>query len=149
MIHIDIDPNIAKIGPFLLAWHGLFSVVGIYLGLWVPCRLLVKDRVTDGDTFYTVGMWAVAGGIVGALLLWLYRRLPRPGMNFWVFFLGYSLIRVAIGFFRQDTVVAWGLGQAQLIGVLSIPVALAMLALLWRDAGRREPAPAAEAEAPR
>jgi phosphatidylglycerol:prolipoprotein diacylglycerol transferase len=266
MIHIDIDPNIARIGPFLLAWHGLFSVIGIYLGLWVPARLLVKDRVTDGDTFYAVGMWAVAGGIVGArllyvlehlsafasrplavlaineggisifgafisgaivgslmavrrgiplgkfadaagvgmalgqavgrigdiingehhgkhwdgplavvytnpntlgergvpvhlavgyelvldlalfaLLLWLYRRLPRPGMNFWVFFLGYSLIRVVIGFFRLDTVVAWGLGQAQLIGVLSIPVALAMLALLWRDAGRREPAPAAEA----
>lgn len=254
MIEINLDPNLLRLGPFLLAWHGIFSALGIYLGVWVPGRLLVADRVTDADTFYPVAWWAVVGGIVGArllyvlehldrfavtpfaalaineggisvfgsfiggavvgsimavrrgiplgkfadaaaagmalgqavgrigdiingehlgkpwdsplavvythpntlgepgvpvhlavgyelvldlalfaLLLRLYGRLPRPGMGFWVFFAGYSAIRLVIGFFRKDTVVAWGLGQAQLIGLLSIPLALVALLLIARS----------------
>lgn len=261
MLTIDLDPNIARLGPFILAWHGIFSTIGIYLGVWVPGRLLIKDRVTDADTFYPVAMWAVLGGIVGARLLYvlehlpqfagrplavlaineggisvfgsfiggaivgallawrrgiplgkfadaagagmaigqavgrigdiingehhgrpwdgplsvvythpntlgeigvpvhlavgyelvldlllfallvrLYGRLPRPGLSFWVFFIGYSLIRLIIGFFRQDTVVALGLGQAQLLGILSIPVALVAMMLIARTP--RHPAPA-------
>ncbi len=253
MIEINIDPNIARIGPFLLAWHGVFSALGIFLGVWLPGKLLSEEGVTDLDTFYPVGWWAVAGGIVGArllfvlehldafaadplailrineggisvfgsfiggaivgsilavrrgiplgrfadaaspgmaigqavgrigdiingehwgkpwagplsvvythpntlgqrgvpvhlavgyelvldllllgALLWLYRRRLRPGIVFWIFFLGYSLIRIIIGFFRQDSVVAWGLGQAQIVGLLSIPIALAMLLYLAR-----------------
>ncbi len=42
-IIIDLDPNIARIGPFLITWHGVFSVLGILaaarLGFW----LLEKD----------------------------------------------------------------------------------------------------------
>ena len=254
MIEINLDPNLLRLGPFLLAWHGIFSALGIYLGVWVPGRLLIADRVTDADTYYPVAWWAVVGGIVGArllyvlehldrfataplaalaineggisvfgsfiggavvgsimavrrgiplgkfadaaavgmalgqavgrigdiingehhgrpwdgplavvythpntlgergvpvhlavgyelvldlalfaLLLRLYGRLPRPGMAFWVFFAGYSAIRLVIGFFRKDTVVAWGLGQAQLIGLLSIPVALVLLLLIARS----------------
>jgi phosphatidylglycerol:prolipoprotein diacylglycerol transferase len=265
MIEINIDPNIARIGPFLLAWHGVFSAIGIFLGVWLPGRLLAEEGVTDLDTFYPVAWWAVAGGIVGARLLFvlehlatfaanplaivkineggisvfgsfiggaivgslmavrrgiplgrfadaaapgmalgqavgrigdiingehwgkpwngplavvytnpntlgqrgvpvhlavgyelvldlvlmvvllrLYRRRFRPGMVFWLFFLGYSLIRIAIGFFRQDSLVAWGLGQAQLVGVLSIPIALAMLLYL----SRRSPHPVEPGGAP-
>ena len=267
MIEINIDPNIARIGPFLLAWHGVFSALGIFLGVWLPGRLLAEEGVTDLDTFYPVGWWAVAGGIVGARLLfvlehletfaadplailrineggisvfggfiggaivgsimavrrgiplgrfadaggagmaigqavgrigdiingehwgkpwdgplsvvythpntlgqrgvpahlavgyelvldllllgalvWLYRRRLRPGIAFWVFFLGYSLIRIVIGFFRQDSVVAWGLGQAQLVGLLSIPVALAMMVYLARRPVDPGSAPADKAD---
>ncbi len=267
MIEINIDPNIARIGPFLLAWHGVFSALGIFLGVWLPGKLLSEEGVTDLDTFYPVGWWAVAGGIVGArllfvlehldafaadplailrineggisvfgsfiggaivgsimavrrgiplgrfadaagpgmaigqavgrigdiingehwgkpwdgplsvaythpntlgqrgvpahlavgyemvldllllgALLWLYRRRFRAGIVFWIFFLGYSLIRIIIGFFRQDSVVAWGLGQAQIVGLLSIPVALAMLLYLVRRPVAPESARADEPE---
>ncbi len=261
MITINLDPNIVRLGPLLLTWHSVFTVIGAYLGVWLPCRLLVTDGIADSDTCYRVAVWAVAGGIVGArllyvlehlaafaarplaavalseggisvfgafiggtivaaiatvrgghplgtfadaaapgmvlgqaigrigdvingehhgkhwdgplavvythpntlgergvpvhlavgyelvldlllfaLLLRLYDRLPRPGMNIWVFFLGYSAIRLVVGFFRQDKVIAWGLGQAQLLGLLCIPLALAMLLLLARTAGRQRPA---------
>ena len=28
-IVIDLDPNISRIGPFLITWHGVFAVLGI------------------------------------------------------------------------------------------------------------------------
>lgn len=74
-----------------------------------------------------------------AVLLRLYGRLPRPGMAFWVFFAGYGAIRLGVGFFRQDTIVAWGLGQAQLLGLFALPLALAALAILAATGRRREP----------
>ena len=75
MIVINIDPNIARIGPFLLSWHGVFSALGIFLGVWLPGKLLSEEGVTDLDTFYPVGWWAVAGGIVGARLLFVLEHL--------------------------------------------------------------------------
>lgn len=273
MIHINIDPNLLHVGPFLLAWHGIFSAIGIYLGVWVAGRLLSRDGTTDIDTFYVVAMWAVAGGIIGARLLYViehgnvflqdplsalkineggisifggfiggsvvgavaalrrgislakfadassagmalgqaigrigdvingehhgvpwngplsvvytnpntlgqrgvpvhlavgyemildfllfyallryYGRYRRPGMGFWCFFAGYSLIRFAIGFFRQDTIVArfmgLELGQAQLLGLWALPVALVALLYLARVSARNQPdTPAAKESA--
>ncbi len=259
-ITINIDPNLAQLGPFTLSWHGLFSAIGVIVGVTLGVKI-AAEAGADEDGAYNLALWSVGGGIVGArlfhvidnwayysqhleqivlineggiaiygaviggiltgalyarlrrinlaavadgggvglivgqaigrigdvingehhgkhwdgplavvythpntlgergvpvhlavgyelvldvvlfaLLLWLYRRLPRPGMNLWVFFLGYSVIRLVVGFFRQDKVVAWGLGQAQLLGLLCIPLALAMLLLLARTAGRQRPA---------
>jgi len=28
-IFIDLDPNLFQVGPFLVTWHGIFSVLGI------------------------------------------------------------------------------------------------------------------------
>jgi phosphatidylglycerol:prolipoprotein diacylglycerol transferase len=258
MIHINIDPNLVRIGPLLFTWHGLFGAIGVMAGMWLPGKMLVEDRATTIDAFYPAAWAAVVGGLIGARLLYvlehlrtfvdspsrilafseggvsvfggfllgavagsvvaarrgiplgkfadaggagmalgqaigrigdvingehhgthydgplavvythpntlgergvpvhlavgyelildlllcallvrLYGRL-RPGMAFWIFFAGYSVIRVVVGFFRQDTIVAWGLGQAQLIGVLTLPVCAIALVLLgtntWRGA---------------
>lgn len=254
MIHINLDPNILRLGPFLLAWHGVFSAIGIYVGVWLPGQLLTRDGTIDLERYYPVAFWAVAAGIVGARLLYvlehasyfaqhplaafaineggisvfgafiggalvgalvavrrgiplgkfagaasvgmalgqaigrigdiingehhgkpwdgpfsvvytnpntlgqrgvpvhlavgyemildlllfyallkLYSRLPKAGMNFWVFFAGYGLIRFVDGFFRQDTIIAWGLSQAQLLGLLSLPVSAVMLLYLARS----------------
>src|SRR6266851_2852356 len=44
-IVIDLEPNLFRLGPFLITWHGVFSVLGILaaarLGLW----LLGQDKV--------------------------------------------------------------------------------------------------------
>ena len=38
-IVIDLEPNIAHLGPFLITWHGVFAVLGIIaaarMGLWL------------------------------------------------------------------------------------------------------------------
>ena len=260
MLHINIDPILAQFGPFMLAWHGIFGALGIYLGIRVPGSLLFAHGVTNSEAYYPAAWWAVAGGLVGARLLFVFEHLPqfiaapltafamneggisvfggfiggalvgaiaarwrgiplgafadaagagmalgqavgrigdiingehhgtpwqgplavvydhpdtlgqrgipihlavgyelvldlllfavllrlygrllRPGMAFWIFFAGYGAIRLIVGFFRQDTIVAWGLGQAQLLGLFALPLAVAALAILAATGRRREP----------
>lgn len=67
MITIDLDPNIATFGPFTLAWHGVFSAVAIIVGIWLVLRLLRGTGISEDDT-YTLALWSVIGGIVGARL---------------------------------------------------------------------------------
>jgi phosphatidylglycerol:prolipoprotein diacylglycerol transferase len=72
-IVINLDPNLLQIGPLLITWHGVFSVLGILaaarLGLW----LLSKDKVdvsrgADGVT------WMVLLGLVGARALYVWEN---------------------------------------------------------------------------
>lgn len=65
-MQLPFDPEI-HIGPIALAWHGIFTAVGIFLGVWLPIRLL-RGRVPE-DAAYAVATWGVVGGIVGARLL--------------------------------------------------------------------------------
>ncbi len=66
MTGIPFDPEI-HLGPFALAWHGIFTAVGIFFGVWISIRLL-RGRVAE-DAAYSVATWGVAGGILGARLL--------------------------------------------------------------------------------
>jgi phosphatidylglycerol:prolipoprotein diacylglycerol transferase len=72
-IVIDLDPNIARIGPLLITWHGVFSVLGILaaarLGFW----LLQKDvpnLTGTGDGL----AWMVVVGLIGARLLYVWEN---------------------------------------------------------------------------
>ena len=63
MITIDLDPNL-HLGPLTLAWHGIFTAVGIFFGVWLATKL-VSARVSESDAS-AVAFWGVVGGIVGA-----------------------------------------------------------------------------------
>ena len=72
-IVIDLDPNIVHLGPLLITWHGVFSVLGIVaaarLGFW----LLAKDHVdvrNSGDGL----AWMVVTGLIGARLLYVWEN---------------------------------------------------------------------------
>jgi phosphatidylglycerol:prolipoprotein diacylglycerol transferase len=65
VIVIPVDPNV-HIGPLTIAWHGIFTVVGILFGVAVPIRL-VRAWVQE-DAAYSVATWGVVAGIVGARL---------------------------------------------------------------------------------
>ena len=70
---IDLNPNIFRIGPFLITWHGVFAVLGILaaarLGLW----LLQKDGVDTSRSADGVA-WMVVIGLVGARLLYVWEN---------------------------------------------------------------------------
>ena len=73
-IVIDLDPNIAQIGPFLITWHGVFAVLGILaaarLGLW----LFAKED-PEGASHGTDGVvWMVVIGLIGARLLYVWEN---------------------------------------------------------------------------
>lgn len=60
---IDLDPNV-HLGPITLAWHGIFTAVGIFAGVWLATRLVIA-RVSEADAT-SVATWGVVGGIIGA-----------------------------------------------------------------------------------
>jgi phosphatidylglycerol:prolipoprotein diacylglycerol transferase len=72
-IVIDLDPNLFKLGPFLITWHGVFAVLGILaaarLGLW----LLSKDHVDVTHGADGVA-WMVVVGLIGARLLYVWEN---------------------------------------------------------------------------
>ena len=72
-IVINLEPNIARLGPFLLTWHGVFAVLGILaaarLGLW----LLEKDNV-DASGVGNAVVWMVVLGLIGARLLYVWEN---------------------------------------------------------------------------
>jgi len=72
-IVINLDPNLFKIGPFLITWHGIFAVLGILaaarLGLW----LLRKDGVDTSHAGDGV-VWMVVVGLIGARLLYVWEN---------------------------------------------------------------------------
>jgi len=67
VVFINVDPNVTTIGGFTLTWHGLFSAVGVIAGVAVGVRAAAEGGA-DEDGAYTLALWSVAGGIVGARL---------------------------------------------------------------------------------
>jgi phosphatidylglycerol:prolipoprotein diacylglycerol transferase len=72
-IVIDLDPNIFRLGPFLITWHGVFSVLGIIaaarIGFWL-LQKDIRDLQGTGDGL----AWMVALGLVGARLLYVWEN---------------------------------------------------------------------------
>lgn len=78
---------------------------------------------------------AVAYELLGDLLIFVillvvYARVQRAGVTFlaWVFL--YGLLRTLVSFLRLDDIVFLGLRTAQIIGIATMPVALAGMAYL-------------------
>ena len=72
-IVIDLEPNLFRIGPFLVTWHGVFAVLGILsaarLGVWLLEKNGVDTtRATDGV------LWMVVIGLIGARLLYAWEN---------------------------------------------------------------------------
>jgi phosphatidylglycerol---prolipoprotein diacylglyceryl transferase len=72
-IVIDLDPNLFKIGPFLITWHGVFAVLGILAGARLGLWLLGKDGVDVSHGADGVA-WMVVVGLVGARLLYVWEN---------------------------------------------------------------------------
>lgn len=65
-------------------------------------------------------------------LLWAFRdRLQKmPGATFLVGSVGYAVIRFGLTYLRQETVIVWGLQEAQVIALATGALALGVMA--WR-----------------
>ena len=113
-IVIDLEPNIARLGPFLITWHGVFSVLGILaaarLGLWLGSKDGIDPRkATDGV------VWMVVVGLIGARLLYVWENwylfstnplrmfaLTEGGISQWGGLFG-AILGAAIWCYRSKT----------------------------------------------
>jgi len=69
VLTIDLDPNI-HLGPITLAWHGVFTAVGIFFGVWLATKL-IRARVSEEDAS-AVAFWGVVAGILGARVVHVF-----------------------------------------------------------------------------
>jgi phosphatidylglycerol---prolipoprotein diacylglyceryl transferase len=72
-IVIDLEPNLFRIGPFLITWHGVFAVLGILAGARLGLWLLGKNGVEVKQGADGVA-WMVLVGLVGARLLYVWEN---------------------------------------------------------------------------
>ena len=81
-IVIDLDPNILRIGPLLITWHGVFAVLGIIaaarIGFWLLSKDVGEVRGT-GDLL----AWMVVLGLIGARLLYVWENHALFAGNQW------------------------------------------------------------------
>ena len=86
-ITIDLDPNLFQLGPFLITWHGVFSVLGIFAAARLGAYLAGRDGIEPGR-IYDMAVWMVVAGLVGARLLYIWENYQHfVGAWYKVFYL--------------------------------------------------------------
>jgi phosphatidylglycerol:prolipoprotein diacylglycerol transferase len=70
VIKIGIDPQIAKIGGLEIAWHGVFTAVGVICGVGVAAFFARRAGLGE-DAIYNTALALVIGGIIGARALYV------------------------------------------------------------------------------
>jgi prolipoprotein diacylglyceryl transferase len=75
-IVIDLDPNLFQVGPFLITWHGVFSVLGILAAARVAQILLGRVGIR-ADRVYDLAVWMVVAGLIGARLLYVWENYQQ------------------------------------------------------------------------
>lgn len=84
-IIIDLNPNLFRIGPFLITWHGVFAVLGILAGARLGLWLLEKEG-NDVRSGADGVAWMVVLGLIGARALYVWEN--------WKIFAGGHWLRV-------------------------------------------------------
>ncbi len=72
-IVIDIDPTIVHLGPIEVRWYSVFFALAVATGVWLASREL-RRKGFDEAHLLPLGIWAVAGGLIGARLFHVVDR---------------------------------------------------------------------------
>ena len=112
-IKIGIDPEIAEFGGLLLTWHGVFTAIGIALGVWVAVKMAARVGFIEDDA-YTIALVVVPAGIVGARALFVIEnwdlfsddlldvfRINEGGISIYGALIGGALGGLAYGVWRR------------------------------------------------
>ena len=67
-ISIGINPNLIDMGSIILSWHGEMPFIAVAVAVWLVARWGGKDGMVV-DSIYSVSVWAIIGGVVGARIL--------------------------------------------------------------------------------
>jgi phosphatidylglycerol---prolipoprotein diacylglyceryl transferase len=82
MIHIGMNPDIFTAGSFTMSWHGLFTGLAVLAAVILVARLS-KEKSIAIDDVYSIALWGVVGGIIGARLFHVIDKWDYYGDNLW------------------------------------------------------------------
>ncbi|MDO8690005.1 MAG: prolipoprotein diacylglyceryl transferase [Dehalococcoidia bacterium] len=109
-----------------------------------PLDLLPSNLL--GVPTHPYPLYEIAAVMVWFGVLWLVRdRLTSRGSTFLVAMMGYAVIRFGLTYFRQETLLFWGLQEAQVIALvtgIACLIALVALRLVGGVTGSTEESPA-------
>ena len=74
-ITIDIDPVLARLGPFTVRWYGLMYAVGLALALWVTLPV-AERRGASREAIYSIFWGVTIAGLVGGRLYYVAQNNP-------------------------------------------------------------------------
>jgi phosphatidylglycerol:prolipoprotein diacylglycerol transferase len=80
LIEISVGPNLFDLGGFVVAWHGIFSFIGVIVAVYLVARW-APLRGIDPDLIYSIALWAVLGGFVGARVVHVIDNWDVYGSN--------------------------------------------------------------------
>jgi phosphatidylglycerol:prolipoprotein diacylglycerol transferase len=73
MLKFNVDPILARLGPFAISWYGLAVAAGILVGFWLITREAARKGLPVEPVIDLI-FWIVVGGVVGARLLYVLDR---------------------------------------------------------------------------
>lgn len=74
-LDFSFDPIIAQWGSFQLGWHGIFTAVAVLVAVWLAGQL-AERRGISADAIYSIAVWGVVGGVIGARLFHVADHIP-------------------------------------------------------------------------
>ena len=72
-ITIGINPNLIDIGFLTISWHGFFTLVATVVAIVLVVRWGRREGIVP-DRIYSVTVWAIIGGIIGARFIHVIDR---------------------------------------------------------------------------
>ncbi|HXG36128.1 MAG TPA: prolipoprotein diacylglyceryl transferase [Dehalococcoidia bacterium] len=106
-IEIPLDPNLFEIGGLEISWHGVFTAIGVIVGVAIAAYFARREGFSE-DHIYNAALALVVGGIIGARALFVIENWDRfeddPGDIFALNAGGISIYGALIG----GTLAAWG-----------------------------------------
>lgn len=63
-----MNPYLIDAGGFTLSWHGLLTFVAVAVAVYLVARWGGREGLVV-DSIYSVAMWAIIGGVIGARVL--------------------------------------------------------------------------------
>jgi len=80
VMRIGIDPMVLQAGVFALSWHGFFTFVGVAAAVLLVARWARREHI-DPDIIYSVAVWAILAGILGAKVVHVIDRWDYYSLN--------------------------------------------------------------------
>lgn len=80
--HLTINPIAFEIGSLQIRWYGITMALGITTAIWISSRYATtKFPSLSEDSFFSLVIWALFGGIIGARLLFVLLKWPEYANN--------------------------------------------------------------------